>query len=415
MKVLFVTYFFPPAGGAGPHRALKFAAHLPSLGVETHVVAPADPKWVYADAELEPPPDMRIRRARYVGPRTRRRAEEIYGTRGLRRLVRELGFVLPRVLLPDQHVLWNLTAVPAAARVARREHVDVVLTTSPPSSAHLAGALLKRLLGVRWVADLRDPMVGHQHRRVELRAVRAKERAEQVAARLVAREADAIVAASEGVARSMHAFSPAGRVRVIPNGCDFEDVAALEYRRGDRLLVTHTGMMLGRRTPRPFLSALAASDVDAVARFVGGFRAADRAWAERQGLGGLLEITGYVSHRRALELQRASDVLLLLIPEAEGRGDGVVSAKVFEYLAAERPILAAVPPTGEAAALLRQTDAAVVVAPDDIPALRNALTELASRWRDGGLSATPLAPPVRERLSRRARVSELAEVLRSVA
>ncbi len=106
--------------------------------------------------------------------------------------------------------------------------------------------------------------------------------------------------------------------------------------------------------------------------------------------------------------------MLLLIPEAGGRGRGVLSGKVFEYLAAERPILAVVPPDGAAAELLRQTGAAVVVAPDDVDGMAEALGRLDAAYKSGSLNGTPLAEEWRERLSRRARVEELAELVRSL-
>jgi hypothetical protein len=98
---------------------------------------------------------------------------------------------------------------------------------------------------------------------------------------------------------------------------------------------------------------------DVVARFVGDFRSSDRAWAAELRLGDRLELHPYVPRRRSLALQRDSDALLLLIPDAGGRGKGVLSGKVFEYLAAERPILAAVPPHGAAAELIERAIAAL--------------------------------------------------------
>jgi hypothetical protein len=103
-----------------------------------------------------------------------------------------------------------------------------------------------------------------------------------------------------------------------------------------------------------------------------------------------------------------------LIPESGGRGRAVLSAKVFEYLAAERPILAAVPLDGAAADLVRETGAGVVVAPDDVDGLRDALVRLEGDWRAGKLNGTPLSPDVRARLSRRARAEELAELARDL-
>ena len=414
MKLLLVSLYFPPAGGGGVQRPLKFAAHLPALGVETHVLAPDDPKWIHSDAELQPPTQAWIHRARYLGPKGRRPAEELHGTRGLERAGRHARLAARRLLVPDENVSWNLTAIPAAIRIVREHGVDVVLTTSPPSSVHLIGAAVKRATGARWVADLRDSLVAHPHRRAERLPARVKERGEHVIAGLVARKADAIVAVSEAIAEEARGFRPRARVVAIANGCDFDDFAGLEYRPDERFRITHAGSFFGKRDPRPFLRALSRAPEEVVARFVGDFRAADREFAEDLGLDGRLELHAYVPRRRSLELQRNSEALLLLIPEAGGRGRGVLSGKVFEYLAAERPILAAVPPDGAAADLIRETGAGVVAPPDDPAALGEALAGLVERWRAGELAGRPLSPEHRERLSRAARVEELAELLRSL-
>jgi len=117
---------------------------------------------------------------------------------------------------------------------------------------------------------------------------------------------------------------------------------------------------------------------------------------------------------RGRPLQRDSEALLLLIPEAGGRGKGVLSGKVFEYLAAERPILAAVPPEGAAATLIEEVGAGVVAAPDDVDALTGALNGLVARWREGTLNAIELSANDRRRVSRAARVEDLAELLQEL-
>jgi len=378
------------------------------------VLAPDDPKWIHADPELQPPTNAWIHRARYLGPKGRRPAEELHGRRGLDRISRQVRLTGRRFLLPDENVSWNLTAIPAAVRIVRREGIDVVLTTSPPSSVHLIGAAVKRATGVRWVADLRDSIVAHPHRRAERLAVRTKERGEAAVAGLVARNADAIVAVSEAIAEETRGLGPKGPVVTIANGSDFDDFAGLPYERGERFRITHTGSFFGKRDPRPFLTALADSGLDVTARFVGDFRTADREWAEKLGLGDRLELHPYVPRRRSLELQRDSEALLLLIPDAGGRGKGVLSGKVFEYLAAERPILASVPPDGAAAELIEETGAGVVAPPDDPAAIADALRGLVERYEAGALDGTPLSEEWRDKLSRRARVEELAELLGSL-
>jgi glycosyltransferase involved in cell wall biosynthesis len=412
MKVLLVTMYFPPAGGGGVQRPLKLATHLPSLGIETHVLAPDDPKWLHRDEELRAPTQAFVHRARYLGPRARLPSEELHGREGLDRALAQARLAYRRVLLPDASVTWAPTAVPAALRLVRREGIDAVLTTSPPLSLNLIGGSVKRLSGIPWVADLRDSVLSNADRRFERSSVRAKEKALEGVVRLVARSADAVVTVSEAIADEVRRFDPAGPVRVIPNGCDFDDFAGLEYRPAERFRITHTGSFFGKRNPRPFLAALVASGLeDVVARFVGDFRAVDREWVKGLGLDERLELLDYLPHRRALELQRDSEANLLLLPEAAGRGRVVPSGKIFEYLAAERPILAAVPPDGAAADLVRQTGAGVVVAPDDEKGIREALLGLHARWRAGQLRDGYLTGEQRQRLSRQARVEELAELL----
>ena len=415
MKALIVSLYFPPAGGGGVQRPLKFATHLPALGIETHVLAPDDPKWIHRDEELAVPTQAWVHRARYVGPKGRSLAEELHGKAGVERALVQARSLGRRLLVPDENVSWNLTAIPAAIRLVRDEGIDVVITTSPPRSVHLIGAAAKRATGVRWVADLRDSLVAHPHRRSDTALARAKERTADAVARVVARSADAVVTVSEAIAAEMEGLAPRGPVRTIANGSDFDDFAGLEYRRGERFRITHTGSFVGKRDPRPFLTALRDSGVDAVARFVGDFRSSDREWAEGLGLGDRLELVPYAPRRVALELQRDSDALLLLIPDANGRGRGVLSGKVFEYLAAERPILAVVPPDGAAAELIRETNAGVVVAPENIDGIAAALRELDARWRAGNLGDVELTAAARAKVSRRARVEDLARLLEKLA
>jgi glycosyltransferase involved in cell wall biosynthesis len=416
MKLLLVTLYFPPAGGGGVQRPLKFASHLPALGIETHVLAPDDPRWVHEDVDLPLPTQAWVHRARYVGPRGRRIADEQHGRTGMELALLRASTIGRRLLLPDENVTWNATAIPKAISIARNEGIDVVLTTSPPGSVHLVGAAVKRATGAKWVADLRDSLALHAHRSSDGAGARAKQKARAGIAHLVARQADAIVTAAEAITVETNGLSPRGRVVTIPNGCDFDDFAGLDYARGERFRITHAGSFFGKRDPRPFLRALAASGLeDVTVRFLGDFRPSDREFMESLGLGDRVELVAHVPRRESLRLQRESDALLLLIPEAGGRGRGVLSGKVFEYLAAERPVLAVVPPDGAAAELVRDTGAGLVAGSDDIDGIRDALVELHTRWREGRLDGPPLSAAWREKLSRASRVEELAELLESLA
>jgi glycosyltransferase involved in cell wall biosynthesis len=414
MRVLLVTMYFPPAGGGGVARPTKLAGHLAELGFDMHVLAPDDSKWLYRDDVLAIPPNVRVHRAKYHGPKGRLPAEELHGLDGLDRTLRQAALFSRRLLVPDEFVSWGLTAIPAARRIVRDEKIDVLVTTSPPASVNLIGAAVKQVTGVYWVADLRDSVAANPDRRVDRLAVRLKEETQEGVAKLVARWADAVVTVSDEISREMRELG-AQRVETIPNGCDFDDFEGLEYHPGERFRITHTGTFFGHRDPRPFLSALAEVDSDVVARFVGGLRSSDREFAEGLGLGDGIEEIEHVPRRSALELQRDSDALLLLLPDAGGRGKTVPSGKIYEYLAAERPILAAVPTDGVAAELVRRADAGVVVAPDDVAALKSAISGLRARWQKGALENGSLPQELKDELSRRTRSQEFADLLEDVA
>ena len=363
MKALLVSFYFPPAGGGGVQRPLKLAQYLPTMGIETHVLAPDDPRWLHRDEGLRMPSQAWVHRARYVGVSGGKPSEVLVGTQGLERALTQARLQLRRLVVPDENATWALTAIPAGIRLVREHGIDVVVSTSPPGSTHLIAAAIARATGIRWVADLRDSLVAHAHRRADTTATKAKAALHGRVARLVAGRADAITCVSEAISAETRALEPRGPVVTIPNGADFDDVAGLEHHPADRFRITHTGSFFGRRDPRPFLQALADSGLDVAARFLGDFREADRDVGRDARPRRPSPAPAVRAHARtSLALQRDSEALLLLIPEAGGRGKGVLSGKVFEYIAVGRPILAVVPPDGAAAELIRETGAGVVAA-----------------------------------------------------
>src|SRR5262249_57631761 len=112
VRILIVTMYWPPAGGGGVQRPLKFATYLPALGIETHVLAPEDSKWIHRDDELQQPSQAWVHRVRYLGPRARRPAEELHGKGGLERLGTQASLVFPPALLPHPTLTSHLTPTP---------------------------------------------------------------------------------------------------------------------------------------------------------------------------------------------------------------------------------------------------------------------------------------------------------------
>ena len=278
---------------------------------------------------------------------------------------------------------------------------------------HLVGAAAKRVTGVRWVADVRDSMLRNADRPVERLAARAKERTQETIARLIARYADSIVVVADAYADEIGSLSPRGPVSVVPNGADFDDFAGIDYRPNGRFRVTHTGAMFGKRDPRPFLTAFARADLDRPSRASSATSARPTASGSRSSS----SASGSSSTRTCRAGSRSSSSATrrrcsCSCPRCRGAGSGVIAAKVFEYLAAERPIIAAVPPDGATADFVREAGAGTVVPPDDVDAIEAALRDLHARWTAGSLDGTPLAPELRTKLDRRTRAEEFARVLR---
>ena len=230
MKALIVSFYFPPAGGGGVQRPLKLAQYLPAMGIETHVLAPDDPRWIHRDDGLATPSQAWVHRARYVGVSGGKPSEVLVGTQGVERALTTRRLQLRRLVVPDENATWALTAIPAGIRLVREHGIDVVVSTSPPGSTHLIAAAIARATGVRWVADLRDSLVAHAHRRADTIATRAKAALHERVARLVAARADAITCVSEAISDETRTLVPKGRVVTIPNGADFDDVAGLAHR-----------------------------------------------------------------------------------------------------------------------------------------------------------------------------------------
>ena len=330
--------YFPPAGGGGVQRSLKLAQYLPALGIETHVLAPDDPKWVHRDPELRVPdagvdPSRALPRparaeAGRGAPRRRRaRARARPGAgdgpaaarAGRERDVephRDPGRDPDRAPRGDRRRDHDVAARLGALRRRRRAEGDGrALARRPPRSARREPASPR----------------GHDGR---ARAA-GGERAGRAARRAPRRRG--LVRLGGDRRRGARARPRGRRPRRSRTAATSTTSPGSSTRPAPRFRITHAGSFFGKRDPRPFLQAFTDSGLDAVARFVGDFRSTDREWAETLELGDRLELVPYAPRAESLRLQRDSEALLLLVPDAGGRGKGVLSGKVFEYLAARPP------------------------------------------------------------------------------
>ena len=231
VKVLLVSFYFPPAGGGGVQRPLKLAQYLPALGIETHVLAPDDPQWIHRDEALRVPTQAWVHRARYLGPSGRKPAEELHGKAGSRPADDPGAAVRPprararRERAVEPHRDPRRDPARAQARDRRRDH-DVAAELDPPRRRR--GEAGDRA-PAGWRTCATRP-IAHVHRRSESAAVRAKEKVDVGVAKLVARSADAIVCVADFIADEVRALEPRGQRRHDP------ERLRLRRLRGARLL-----------------------------------------------------------------------------------------------------------------------------------------------------------------------------------
>lgn len=423
LRALYLAFYFPPTGGGGIERTLSFLRHLPSFGIDCEVLAPTDARWLATDPEAlaRIPAGLRVHRTAYRGPDKRILPRDRLAavTGRAPRLALRARQAPMRLLVPDSEIVWAVDAVPAALKLLATGRFDVLLSTAPPHSTTVIAASIARRSGVPWVADWRDPWLSHPDLRVSSPLVRAKLRAAAALARRSARAMDGCVCVS--YARDeIAALAPDVPIAVVDNGVDLDDIPPPASRPPDgRFIITFSGYFFGDRGPGVFLAALAAllarrpELADVVrCRFIGGFRSADRAIVERLALDPVVAIEGTQPRPAALLAQRDADCLLLFMQDGDGRGADFVPAKTWEYLAARRPVLALVPPTGAAAVELARAGGAEVVAPDDEAGCAAALERLIDAWRDGRVVVPEPAPEVFERVARRTGARTLAAVVR---
>jgi glycosyltransferase involved in cell wall biosynthesis len=404
-RALVIAYFFPPLGGAGVQRTLKFVRYLPERGWRSTVVSTRSRIYGTHDPSLvrEIPEGTRVVRAPAV-PIARILAIVFYKLR-LRRLRAWVSW-------PDGGLGWAPLAFLAAWREIRRERPDVIFSSASPYGGHLVALLLGRLTGIPWVADFRDDWSTSMYLAGQPWPLGTlTRRAERL---FTSRARRIVVVADYFDLEGAGAGDP--RRALIPNGVDPEDVPEGDAPPpGDRFRLCYVGTLYESIDARPVTDAatrlIAAGVIDPERfelRVVGSVLIPG--FEPPKGLA--LVATGYVSHGRAFEEMRESTALLLYRPP----GSLAPSGKIFEYLAAERPVLCVTRPDNLAARLVREWEAGLVADPESPDEIDAALRSLYESW-----SEDVLEPPrgarerVLERYSRRELTGRLADVLEAAS
>ncbi|MDD5423309.1 MAG: glycosyltransferase, partial [Candidatus Omnitrophica bacterium] len=359
-KVLIIFYNWPPRGGVGMFRTMKFAKYLPYFGWEPTILTPAEaPSQVYCDQALGKISGVRILKTGYVDilNSVRRLFRNYHGhvpaaalkaTSGTEGLLSAMKNGAREVLsLPDENIGWYAPAMKAGEALLRQEKFDLIYSSSPPETSHLIAGSLKKRVKVPWIADLRDPWSGYHHTVKTFVKKFINNRLDKI----VLKHADHIITVSMTWAE-LFKKNYSTDVSVITNGFDEEDFFNVNYAHpsGGKFLITYCGKLHSQRqSPAEFFSAIRelldegrVSPKELSVRFyIYGSNQPDFDRIKHDfALEGILNVYSYIDYKECLKMMRESNLLLLVgWRGSDATSRGVLPAKAFDYLGARRPIL----------------------------------------------------------------------------
>ncbi|MCM4166174.1 hypothetical protein KCTC52924_03096 [Arenibacter antarcticus] len=398
-KVLIITYYWPPAGGPGVQRWLKFAKYLPSFNVEPIVYAPENPNYPITDDSFlqEVPEGIRVYKRKIFEPyglarifskkKTKQISAGIITSKNQSPLEKLLLWIRGNLFIPDARKFWIKPSVNFLSQLIEKENIGIIITTGPPHSVHLIGQQLKKRSKVQWIADFRDPWTSIGYHDKLLLTASSQKKHKQLE-HLVLNEADKIIVTSNTTKLEFSQLTTKP-ITVITNGYDTykERPVPLDAK----FTVSHIGSLLSGRDPLNLWKALSELVMESD-EFKQCFRLQLAGVVSRDviaslescGLGPYLDLPGYLSHEEAMELQRSSQVLLLIEIDSE-ETKGIVPGKVFEYMASKRPILGVGPKEWEVASLVEASNTGIIFDYQQFKEIKDILWQWFLEYKKGEL------------------------------
>lgn len=421
-KVLIVTYYWPPAGGPGVQRWLKFVKYLPDFGIEPVVYVPENPHYPIIDEKLlaEVPAGVEIIRQNITEPyglfgilskkKAKTMSSGVLKKPGDQSLLEKFAlWVRGNLFIPDARKFWVGPSIKKLKDYLEKNPVDAVITTGPPHSLHLIGLGLKRQTGVRWIADFRDPWttIGYQK---DLRLTARSAEKHRKMEKEVLQSADQIIVTSPTTQSDFRKITSVP-VHLITNGYDNEIVERKPVDK--KFSIAHIGSLLSQRNPKLLWEVLGemlieidgfSSDLEL--KFMGVVSEEVLATLAGSGLKPYLRMMGYVPHDQAVAEQRCSQVLLLIeIDSPETRS--IIPGKLFEYMVSQRPIVAIGPSGSDFAEIIRSTNTGVFVNYQQRDLLKQTLQDLYGRYKNETLDVAPIGLQQYSRKNLAGRLAEL--------
>ena len=422
-KVLIITYYWPPAGGPGVQRWLKFVKYLPDFGIEPVVYIPTNPSYPIIDNSLRTdvsdeltiisqPIQEPYKFAKFL---SKNKTNTI--SKGLipdvkRQSVTDKILLLIRgnFFIPDSRKNWVKPSVKYLSNYINTFNIDTIITTGPPHSLHLIGLNLKRQLGVKWLADFRDPWTTIGYHKA-LKLTEASKQKHHKLENEVLTAADHIIVTSTSTKLEFQNKTRTP-ITVITNGYDVENnqTAALDKK----FTFAHIGSLLSKRNPELLWKAIQ----DLIAendsfkkhfqlKLVGAVSDVVLNTIKSYNLTDYLYEVGYVSHIESVSIQKKSQVLLLIEIDSEDT-KCIIPGKLFEYMASNRPILAIGPKQSDVEVILNETNTGEYFHYDDYTNIKSVILKYFNTFMEGNLKSHAVGL---QKYSRKALTKKLTEII----
>jgi len=429
-KVLIITYYWPPSGGAGVQRWLKFVKYLRDFGWEPVIYTPSNPEFPVIDDTLakDIPADIKVIRTPIWEPYEF--YKKITGKKSTTKinsgflndkkspgLVEQLSvWIRGNIFIPDARKFWIKPSVRFLINYLKENHMDAIVSTGPPHSMHLIALAIKERLDIPWLADFRDPWTDIDYYK-DLKISASADRKHKYLELKTIKGCSAMVVVSSDM-KENYEMMGANNVHLITNGFDPDDMDIDQVVRDTKFSIAHIGTLppsLNLKGLWQVLSELAESlpnfRNDLEIKLVGKVDKSVIDDLTAYHLSDQLNRIEYVTHEKAASLMRQSAILLLAINKDSPNAKGILTGKFFEYLVSGRPIMAIGPTDGDLARILTELEAGVIVAYDDLEQIKKIVKMLYEKYLHNNLSNSPKEI---EKYCRKNLTAELAAILNKI-
>lgn len=422
-KILIITYYWPPAGGPGVQRWLKFVKYLPDFGVQPIVYIPENPTYPIVDENLvqEVSDKAIILKQNIFEPyqlasflsknKTKKMNSGIIPNQKKQNFLdKTLLWIRGNLFIPDARVFWVKPSVAFLEKYIVENNIDTIVTSGPPHSLHLIGLELKQKLDLKWFADFRDPWTTIGYHK-SLRLSRFASQKHKALEHQVLNTADTIIVTSKTTKTEFQAITTKP-IAVITNGYDTENVE--KQTLDSKFSLAHIGSFLSERNPLILWESLVELSTEIPdfkshleVKLIGAVSQEVLETITQFGLKPYLNNLGYVSHTEAIAHQRKSQVLLLIEINSEDT-KSIIPGKLFEYMVSNRPIIAIGPKDSDFAEIITETNTGVFFDYSEKMKLKSVILDFYNQFLEGKLQANGVGL---QRYSRKNLTKELSQLI----